>query len=303
MGIDLPSRFRRLYPGDNLSELLEDFFPNNSVEANGESFHKEELEQICRSLEAVPDEFKAVDAFLVREPENVYDANAVAVYIHEKEVGYIPRSQAAIFSEFLKHHQDKIWVMAAVRFVSALGQYRVRLFAKSPLSLDESALPIIDVNGFTQFNFDDVTDGIIALEGLSEHHPLIPWRYEQIGKHKHVSFCGPLKIQLERGTAFASSPELNVQQGHGVVHIIIDGTIVGKIGQSDENFDLLDQRLSELDGLALSSINGFSGDNGNSYFWFTNDLKPKAEELPPPVEDWIYSRFQEDEPDGGHTRF
>ena len=303
MGMDLPSRFRRLYPGDNLSELLEDFFPNNSVEVNGESFHKEELEQICRSLEAVPDEFKAVDAFLVREPENEYDANAVAVYIHEKKVGYIPRSQAAIFSEFLEHHQEKIWVMAAVRFVSALGQYRVRLFAKSPLSLDETALPIMDVNGSAQINFDDEMDGILAFEGLSEHHPLLPWRYEQIGKNEHVSFCGPIKVQLERDTALVSGKESNEQKIHAVIHIIINGTRVGKIWQSDENFNLLDQRLSELDGLALSSMNGFSGDIGKSYFWFTNELKPKAEELPPPVQDWIYSRFQEDEPDGGHTRF
>jgi hypothetical protein len=303
MNLELPSRFRRLYPGDNLHELLEDFYPRNSVEVNGESFHKEELEQVCRSLEAIPDEFKAVDAFLVREPNNDYDANAVAVYIHEKKVGYIPKTQAANFSEFLKHHEGGIWVVAAVRFVSAIGQYRVRLFAKSPFSLDESALPIIDVAGFTQIDFDDEMDGALAFEGLSEHHPLIPWRYEQIGKHEHVSFCGPIKVHLERGATLTANSESDDQQSQKVIHILINGTRVGKIWQSDENYNLLDQRLSELGGLALSSMNGFADDTAKSYFWFTNDLKPKAEELLPPVEDWIHSRFHDDESDGGHTRF
>lgn len=303
MNIDLPSRFRRLYPGDNLSELLEDFFPNNSVEVNGESFHKEELEQICRSIEAVPDEFKAVDAYLVREPNNEFDANAVAVYIHEKKVGYIPKTQAANFSEFLKNHEDRIWVVAAVRFVSALGQYRVRFFANSPFSLDENALPIIDVTGFTQINFDDEMDGDLTFEALSVHHPIIPWRHEQIGKHEHVSFCGPLKVLLEREAPSFESSESNERRSQGVIHIIINGTNVGKIWPVDENFGLLDQRLSELGGLALSSMNAFASDNGESYFWLTNDLKPKVEELPPPVEDWIHSRFDNDLSDGGHTRF
>ena len=303
MDTELPSRFRRLYPGDNLSELLEDFYPRNSFEVNGESFHKEELEQICRSIEAVPDEFKPVDAFLVREPKNEYDVNAVAVYIHEKKVGYIPKTQAANFSEFLKHHEGRIWVAAAVRFVSAIGQYRVRFFAQSPFSLDESALPIIDVTGFTQIDFDDEMDDAPAFEGLSEHHPLIIWRYEQIGKHEHVSFCGPLKVLLERGAPLTESSESDEQQSQGVIHIFINGTKVGNIWQSDENYNLLNQRLSELGGLAISSMNGFAGDTEKSYFWFTNDLKPRVEELPPPVEDWISSRFHDDESDGGHTRF
>jgi hypothetical protein len=300
---ELPSRFRRLYPGDNLHELLEDFYPRNSFEVNGESFHKEELEQICRFIGAVPDEFKAVDAFLVREPENEYDANAVAVYIHEKKVGYVPKGQAPLFSEFLKQHGDRIWVFAAVRFVSSLGHYRVRFFAQSPFSLDESALPIIDVTGFTQIDFDDEMDGRLAFEGLSEHNPLITWRYEQVGNDELVSFCGPLKVHLERGTASASVSESSVPKNYGVIHISINGTRVGKIWEINENFHLLDQRLAELNGLALSSMNGFSGRADQAYFWFTNDLKPKAEELPPPIEDWIHSRFHDDESDGGHTRF
>lgn len=41
------------------------------------------------------------EALLVREPTNQHDPNAVAVYIGGKRIGYIPKKQNGVLSQFI----------------------------------------------------------------------------------------------------------------------------------------------------------------------------------------------------------
>ncbi len=42
-----------------------------------------------------------VDATLVREPQNPFDANAVAVWIGGRHVGYVPKAQNKVLADFI----------------------------------------------------------------------------------------------------------------------------------------------------------------------------------------------------------
>lgn len=53
-----------------------------AVKVKGCSFHKESFEGL--------DSGKTYEALLKSEPQNEYDPNAIAVYINQKQVGYLP---------------------------------------------------------------------------------------------------------------------------------------------------------------------------------------------------------------------
>lgn len=297
MTLQLPSRFRRLNPGSNLAELLDDYFPANSFEVNGESFHREQLEQIFHFIGGKPDVFKAVDAFLVREPDNEFDINAVAVYVHEKKVGYVPKAQAQEFSQFLGKHDGGIWVHAAIRFVSGLGQYRIRFYAQTPFKLDSAALPILDVSGISPIEFDNGEPE--ELQGLNSG--ALDWRTEQVSKKELASYCGPITVQLSFGEFRELDSEGDEIQLYNLIKISANGLALGQIWEADRSYSLLKEGLREVGGIALTTLYGFSADT--AHFWFSNDLKPKAAEQEPHFEDWASSDYPEDESDGGHTRF
>lgn len=42
-----------------------------------------------------------IDAVLVREPHNKFDANAVAVWINRRHVGYVPKAQNKVLAAFI----------------------------------------------------------------------------------------------------------------------------------------------------------------------------------------------------------
>jgi hypothetical protein len=44
---------------------------------------------------------------LVREPDNQYDVNAIAVWVDDKKIGYIPKKQNAAVAAFIDS-QDKV---------------------------------------------------------------------------------------------------------------------------------------------------------------------------------------------------
>jgi hypothetical protein len=64
------------------------------MEAVGESNYQIALQRICGGHSRYGHELE-VDAEIVREPQNPYDKNAVAVKINNLTVGYLPREQAA----------------------------------------------------------------------------------------------------------------------------------------------------------------------------------------------------------------
>lgn len=44
------------------------------------------------------------DVILVREPTNPYDPNAIEVWVGNRRVGYIPRSQNKVLAAFIDKH-------------------------------------------------------------------------------------------------------------------------------------------------------------------------------------------------------
>jgi hypothetical protein len=250
MELELPSRSRRLYPGDNLSELLEDFFPRNSVEVNGESFHKEELTNVYHYLGAKPDVFVPVDAVLEREAGNPFDANAVAVYIQEKKVGYVPKELAETFSDFLDSNRySSIWASAALKYISSLGQFRVRLMVQMPLSRDlnnlmfapPSSLPqrVLSRNWKDDRNFD-----------VSR----IPWRVEYAGEGKYIKYAGPFPGIFQDG-GFWAEPSHDMESyddGGGQVELICLGSLWDYF-QDNEYYDLV-QFTKKNDGLCRTDV-------------------------------------------------
>lgn len=250
MGMDLPSRFRRLYPGDNLSELLEDFFPNNSVEVNGESFHKEELTNVYHYLGAKPDVFVAVEAVLERDASNPWDSNAVAVYIQEKKVGYVPKELAEKFSDFLdRNRYQSIWASAALKYISSIGQFRVRLMVQMPLSRDlnnlmfapPSSLPqrVLSRNWKDDRNFD-----------VSR----IPWRVEYAGEGKYMKYAGPFPGIFQDGGYWAEPSEdrEGYDAGGAKVELVCLGT-VWTYFQDDEYYDLVNF-TNKNDGVCRTDV-------------------------------------------------
>lgn len=250
MGLDLPSRFRRLYPGDNLAELLEDFYPRNSVEVNGESFHKQELKSVYHYLGANPDVFVSVDAVLEREASNPFDANAVAVYVQEKKIGYIPKELAQTFAEFLDSNRYRsIWASAALKYVSSIAQFRVRLMVQMPLARDlnnvmfapSSFLP----QGVLSKNWKDDRDFDVSR---------IPWRIEYAGEGKYMKYAGPFPGIFQDGGywAEASDDMQSYDDGGAKVELICLGSLWTHFLDS-EYYDLV-QFTNENDGLCRTDV-------------------------------------------------
>jgi hypothetical protein len=76
-----------------------------TVEVLGESHYQEALEAIAGGKWEDPSDME-VTAYLIREPDNAYDRNAIAVYIRGRIVGYIGRDDAAEYAPIL----DELWV-------------------------------------------------------------------------------------------------------------------------------------------------------------------------------------------------
>jgi hypothetical protein len=185
-----PSRYRKLYAGPNIGALLHDFYPEDTIEVNGESFYKNELAAIARTLEMKLDQFTQVEAFVRVEPDNEFDSNAVAVYIHEQKVGYVNKQEAPAISKSLAVLGGSAWVMAGVKHVVGLGQYRVRLMAYKPLLLDPRAFPFIDISDLKPLTYKFVDEDFESLNRIS-------WRTELIAPGIEMHFAGPRTVLLE----------------------------------------------------------------------------------------------------------
>ncbi len=248
--VEIPSRDRRLFPGIRTDELCQDYFPANTVEVNGESFYRKELLEIHRYLGGDHDVFIAVDAFLLAEPDNSWDENAVAVYIHEKKVGYVPKELAPFFSEFIQDgSNDGYWVYAAVKYVSSLNQFRVRLLVQFPLLRDINNLPFVPAADLPSepmsfygekakmFNFD-----------------LVEWRPEYLGNFKKLYFAGPFPAVLTHvGQWVEWNEELSEPEDAGET---VRLTLLGTATSIFESYSdaVLAHSVKKLNGLARAEI-------------------------------------------------
>lgn len=272
MALELPSRLRRLYPGDNLSELLEDFYPRNSVEVNGESFHKQELTNVYHYLGAKPDVFVSVDAVLEREASNPFDANAVAVYVQEKKVGYIPKEFAKTFSDFLDSNRySSIWASAALKYVSSIAQFRVRLMVQMPLARDLNNLMYAPA-------------GLLPKKTLGRNWKgdrdfdvsRIPWRVEYAGEGKFVKYAGPFPAIFKDGGTWAE-PARGMEEDNeagDLVNLVFLGTQWWSF--LDNEYNGLVRFTKENDGLCRTNVYLLSEDDSDDiikfYFGFGDSI-------------------------------
>lgn len=86
---------------------------------------------------------------LVREPENIYDKNAVAVFVEDRHVGYIPKAQNAVLAAFIDQSGDirsGTWGTLMAQDASMPGNPETRRaiegkFVRSP----NSSYPMVEV--------------------------------------------------------------------------------------------------------------------------------------------------------------
>ncbi|MFM2237985.1 MAG: hypothetical protein RL389_332 [Actinomycetota bacterium] len=233
-----PSRYRKLYAGPNIDALLQDFYPDDTIEVNGESFYKNELAAIARTLEMKPDKFTQVEAFVTREPENEFDPNAVAVYIHEKKVGYVNKLEAPMVSAGLKSLGSAAWVMAGIKEVTEIGQYRVRLMAHKPISFDPRVFEFLDLSDQSGWIIEDTEDA--TYKNFADLY----WRQEQIATDDYLMFSGPFTVLLNT----ANSPT-----GGDAVAVNWRGQTI-KLLEASEYPDIFDAVL-EVNQFAWAAIN------------------------------------------------
>lgn len=74
--------------------LIDDFFEPTFVKVVGESFQQEVLEQIGRLTKS-----KTFEIWLMPEPRNRHDRNAVKVMAGRHQIGYLAKDQAKIWSK------------------------------------------------------------------------------------------------------------------------------------------------------------------------------------------------------------
>ena len=280
-----PSRYRKLYAGPNIQELLHNYYPDDTIEVNGESFYKKELAAIARTLQMEPDRFVQVDAFVIVEPENEFDPNAVAVYIHEQRIGYVNKAEAADISKQLRKLGGSAWVMAGIKQVTGIDQYRVRLMVYKPLLLDPRAYPFVDLSGLEPFSFNLVDK---EFEGLNR----IQARTEQLSPTVTMHFAGPRTVLLEC---------VNDEKGGSAVAMYGEGRLLCTFGANEypEIFDaVLEMNQKVWASIALTAQEPkvevtmfFVGQEGRPLINTITPENPWPEQdgfddAPPPSEAW-----------------
>jgi hypothetical protein len=68
----------------------------------GESFQRDHLVQLIKKYKSIDTGELYTTATLKLEPENAFDQTAVMVIIDDLQVGYIPKSQSEMMTEYIK---------------------------------------------------------------------------------------------------------------------------------------------------------------------------------------------------------
>jgi len=73
-----------------------------TLDVVGESFQRDHLVQLIKNHKSTENGELYTTATLKLEPENPFDSTAVMVVIEDLQVGYIPKSQSAMMTDFIK---------------------------------------------------------------------------------------------------------------------------------------------------------------------------------------------------------
>lgn len=87
-------------PTSDQSQQLSD--EEYTFDVVGESFKRDHLVQLIKNNKSVENGELYTTATLKLEPENPFDSTAVMVVIQELQVGYIPKSQSAMITDYIK---------------------------------------------------------------------------------------------------------------------------------------------------------------------------------------------------------
>ena len=87
-------------PTSDQSQQLSD--EEYTFDVVGESFKRDHLVQLIKNNKSVENGELYTTATLKLEPENPFDSTAVMVVIQELQVGYIPKSQSGMITEYIK---------------------------------------------------------------------------------------------------------------------------------------------------------------------------------------------------------
>ncbi len=68
----------------------------------GESFQRDHLVQLIKKYKSIKTGELYTTATLKLEPENAFDDTAVMVIIDELQVGYVPKSQSGMMTDYIK---------------------------------------------------------------------------------------------------------------------------------------------------------------------------------------------------------
>jgi hypothetical protein len=68
----------------------------------GESFQRDHLVQLIKKYKSIETGELYTSATLKLEPENAFDQTAVMVIIDDLQVGYIPKSQSEMMTDYIK---------------------------------------------------------------------------------------------------------------------------------------------------------------------------------------------------------
>ena len=83
----------------NDEEVLDEEYTFDVV---GESFQRDHLVQLIKNYKSIETGELYTTATLKLEPENAFDQTAVMVIIDDLQVGYVPKSQSGMMTDYIK---------------------------------------------------------------------------------------------------------------------------------------------------------------------------------------------------------
>ncbi len=86
------------YQSNNVEAVDEEY----TFDVVGESFQRDHLVQLIKKYKSIKTGELYTTATLKLEPENAFDQTAVMVIIDDLQVGYVPKSQSGMMTDYIK---------------------------------------------------------------------------------------------------------------------------------------------------------------------------------------------------------
>ena len=225
-------------------------WPN--VEVAGESHHEAEIVAALGRRPRIDEEVElTVDAVLVPEPDNPFDANAISVRISGKVVGYLERDAAPLY----KPHIDRITASGHIPVTSA------RLWAVMRRSWDDTANRL---HSNVRLSLAEPHLLIPRNDPPAESYSVVPWGsgLQVLGEDKHFDVLAPHVTDEGRGLLLVTLHRVTIPKGRATAEIVevrVDGRRAGQMsGVSSMHFLPIVDHL-EVKGLTAAAWSHIKG--------------------------------------------